>query len=386
MGATRLSFGFREHVRSDGACGFAEHPRLAAAGRAGSRVSEQMLSLKPRAALAPAVCQPTNDMQAETHVHLEALNFELQNSRGLRARPMTRADLPAAVAICGTAFNSFNESVGLPPEFPSQSVVEVLLAQAFTDGVDGFVVENAKGNVVGSNLLEHRDEVAAIGPITVEHTSAQNGGAGRLLMKAVMKAAAEKGKEHVRLLQVAANCKSFSLYLDLGFVSNGTCAEYEGFWTGAAAPAGFTCAALVAESVDACSALHHRVRGVQRRHEIASQVGAPHPACTVREAASGELVAYTTGSHLGGHAVATTPEALLVLVEWQSRAIQSAQAAGAPLAPAGLIVPHVHPDLMRSLARNGFRLKRQLTQMSYGPSLPSDTAHCSGIYLPSIMY
>jgi len=323
---------------------------------------------------------------ASDAIHEEALGFSLAQG-GFSVRPIAKEDLKTAAGICQEAFNAFNASVGLGPEFPPTDVVDVpsgILNDAFKEGFQGFVAVNADGEVVGSNMVDMRDDVAGIGPITVS-TSVQSGGVGKLLMKAVMKAAAEKGMRSVRLAQVASNRGSFSLYLGLGFDPYYACGQYEGFLTPEAAsgdsPGALACQPLAEGLVEACSRLHFRVCGLHRRGDIAAAVGGPNPACVVLDA-SGAVVAYTTGSFLSGHTVAASEEAFKSLVAAQSRAVQTAQAAGAPLAPTTFFVPHRYPQLLRWLARSGFRLQRQVTQMGYGPY----TQPANGFYFPSISY
>ena len=108
--------------------------------------------------------------------------------------------------------------------------------------------------LVGANMLEYQDDIGGIGPI-----ASKCPGAGKLLMQAVMKAAAEHGVRAVRLNAVIANTRSFSLYLRLGFEPRRTCIEYVGCCT-AEAPAGFVVKPLAASDVEECSALHEQVR------------------------------------------------------------------------------------------------------------------------------
>lgn len=184
----------------------------------------------------------------------------------------------------------------------------------------------------------------------------------------------------MRLHQVGSNVKSFSLYLGLGFDPLRTCGQYEGFFSGTA-PAGFTCEPLSEKHVEMCSALHSRICGAHRRHDIRAWIGSPHPNCVVLDS-SAAVVAYTTGSFLSGHTAAANEEAFVALIAHQSEAIQNAQGKGAPLPPPTLFVPHAYPDLLRRLARNGFRLRRQIVQMGYGPCTePKD-----GFYFPAIQY
>ena len=167
-------------------------------------------------------------------LHEAALGFELESS-GLRVRRMQPGDLTVAADICFTAFNSFNASVGLDPEFPVVNVPHTIYAPGADggeNGIAGFVCVDGSDSIVGVNLLDYRDGVGGIGPIC-----SVNPGAGKLLMKAVMKEAAERGVHSVRLLQVAHNARSFSLYLSLGFEPRRVNLEYQGKCT-APPPAG----------------------------------------------------------------------------------------------------------------------------------------------------
>jgi hypothetical protein len=199
-------------------------------------------------------------------------------------------------------------------------------------------------------------------------------------MMAVMKAAAERDLRSVRLLQILANTRSFSLYLGLGFEPRRVNMEYVGRCT-AAAPAGITVQPLSAADVDECSALHEKICGTKRAGDIASAVGAPHPNAVARDE-QGRLLGYTTGSYLGGHTVALTEDALKAITVAQSNAIAAAHEAGAPIPPTTIFVPQQFTGFARWLAKNGFRFTRGLTSMSYGPH----TEPVGGYYLPCISY
>ena len=84
----------------------------------------------------------------------------------------------------------------------------------------------------------------------------------------------------------------------------------------------------------------------RRMGDIGSAVGGPHPNAVARDEA-GKVVGYTTGSYLSGHTVALSEEALQALVVAQSAAIAAAQAAGAPIPPPTLFVPHQHSGFAR---------------------------------------
>ena len=283
-------------------------------------------------------------------VHEAALGFELESS-GLRVRRMQPGDLNAAADICFTAFNSFNATVGLDPEFPPREPVDVPYtlyapgAEGGENGFAGFVCVDGSDSIVGANLLDFRDGVGGIGPICSVAF-----GAGKLLMKAVMKEAAERGVRAVRLLQVAQSARSFSLYLSLGFEPRRVNLEYQGKCTapppaGDAAPpcthlpstsprtqpcrhaahaapprraapprspaalsrrahlpppvtpSGIRVTPLSAGDVTACSDLHRLICGTARAKEIAAAAAGPMPTAVARslEGATCPIACGTTG-------------------------------------------------------------------------------------------
>lgn len=308
-------------------------------------------------------------------------------SGGITVRRLTPEDIPTAAKICHEAFNTWTASVGLPPEYPPPEIANVpeeLLKQGLQDGFEGFVAVDEKGTILGSSLVEVRDHIAGIGPLSVS-TDAASKGIGKMLMQAAMQAAQNNGKEIVRLHQISSNRKSFSLYLACGFDPLVTCNHYEGVCT-ASAPEGFSFHGLAEKYVDACDELHERVYGYPRHNDITAKakrqkVSHPAPGGVVLDA-GGNVVAYSTGCFLSGHSVAATFEAFQVLTVGMSKIIEEARSGGAPLPPCTFHVPHTYPEVLRWLARNGFMLLRQVVQMGYGPHV----APKNGYYMPAIQY
>lgn len=321
-------------------------------------------------------------------IHTKALGFVLEDGP-LRIRRLQLADIQQAAKVCYDSFNKFNKSVGLPPEFPPQEVVDAVglnLSLGAQDGTVGeekgfvsFVCVNEADEVVGSNMLQFQDDgVGGIGPL-----SSSTKGGGKLLMKAAMKEAALRNIKSVRLLQVISNPKSFSLYLSLGFEPRRTNLQYEGhFNTTVEEPQGYTLVPYSGQHVDECNSLHMMVCHTCRKNRLVMDLDSPHPAFVCIDDETGKIVAYTTGSCLDGHTVALREDALKALIIAQSKAIEQAQAAGAPIPTTTLFVPHQYSGVARWLAENGFRLVRQLTSMSYGPHYEPK----SGYYFPSIFY
>src|SRR5882672_2346637 len=106
-------------------------------------------------------------------------------------RPATPADAPAAGAVCFQAFYDINTAHNFPPDLPGPEVGVGLLSRMFSHPGFYCVVAESDGRIIGSNCLDERSPVAGVGPITVE-TGAQNAGAGRKLMDAVLDRARER--------------------------------------------------------------------------------------------------------------------------------------------------------------------------------------------------
>jgi predicted N-acetyltransferase YhbS len=307
----------------------------------------------------------------------------VSNETQLRVKKLDPSDLEKSCDICFSAFGRFNESVGLPSEFPPRDLVDVprslLEGGLDTDGCEVFGLYK-DNELVGSNMVDCRDGIAAIGPITVD-PSQQNSGGGRLLMEAVQEAAEKKQIKSVRLMQICSNMKSFSLYLDCGFDPAGVFNDYAGILPeNLPCPQGFDFHPLDESYARPCSELHERITGTSRLQEIAGSLSNPYIKYVVIH--DNKVVAYTTGTYIGGHSVALNEDAFKALIWKQSQEVREARVAGISAPPPSVHISHEYPRLCRWLVQNGFRLQRMITMMSYGPhQKPKD-----GYYTPSIGY
>ena len=118
--------------------------------------------------------------------------------------------------ICDEAFTTLHHHHQFPPDFPTVEVAIELLHMLFSHPNFYCVVAEIDGQIVGSNCMDERSTIAGIGPISIA-SNAQNRSIGRLLMRAVMNRAAERGFAGIRLLQAAFHNRSLSLYTKLGF-------------------------------------------------------------------------------------------------------------------------------------------------------------------------
>jgi predicted N-acetyltransferase YhbS len=134
----------------------------------------------------------------------------------IRLRPHTAADIPEIGRILFAAFRSIALQHNFPLDFPTMEVADHA-AKLFAGHPKFFGrVAEVDGRIVGSNFLDERDAVGAVGPITVD--PALNGrGVGRRLMEAIIERGRERDGGKVRLVQDAFNTASMSLYTSLGF-------------------------------------------------------------------------------------------------------------------------------------------------------------------------
>lgn len=124
----------------------------------------------------------------------------------IELRQATAADVPELGRILYEAFKDIAESHGFPPDFPNlefaAGVTALLTQQESIYSLAAFDGATAKG----SNHLEMWDEVAGIGPISVDLTS-QGEGVGKTMMQDVIKHARANGFDRVRLLQDVFNMR-----------------------------------------------------------------------------------------------------------------------------------------------------------------------------------
>ncbi len=142
-------------------------------------------------------------------------------------RPAITTDAGPAGAICYTAFKTIADQHGFPPAFATPDVATALMEHLLSRSEIHGVVAEADGRVCGSNFLWEADELAGVGPITVD-PNVQNGSVGRRLMEAVLERARRQGIPAVRLMQAAYHGRSLSLYAKLGFMAREPLAVLQG--------------------------------------------------------------------------------------------------------------------------------------------------------------
>jgi N-acetylglutamate synthase-like GNAT family acetyltransferase len=234
-------------------------------------------------------------------------------------------------------------------------------------GHPGFycVVAEDGGRVVGSNCMDERSPIAGIGPITVD-PGAQNRGAGRKLMQAVLDRARERNFPGVRLVQAAFHGRSLSLYATLGFDAREPLSVMQG-------PAikkkleGCTVRPATAADLEACNRVCVKVHGHDRGGDLADSIAQGTSVVVERH---GRITAYCSSLAFFGHAVAESTLDLEALI-----------AAADGFGGSGILVPTRNAELFRWCLANGLRVVEPMTLMTLG--LYNEPA---GAYLASILY
>ena len=233
--------------------------------------------------------------------------------------PIEAAAMDACSTVGYQAFARFSLSISQPADFPSAAIY-CLVIQARLSKPDTFhlmaVVQNTEssadnfvtglGQVVGSVLMECEDEVAAIGPISVD-SSTQSRGIGRQLMKLCLAEAARRKFSSVRLINTVSNITAFGLYHSLGFraceymvaVKGNISAEQQRQLSKEMESEGVSVRPMEAKDVAACNQLHIATTSFSRlagiTHSFESQLSLPSVCCFVAVDCNDAIVGYCDG-------------------------------------------------------------------------------------------
>ena len=279
-----------------------------------------------------------------------------------RAQP---SDVEICGRICYEAFTTLNQHHNFPPDFPSPDVAKEILSFMFSHPGFYCVVGEKGGRIVGSNCMDERSVIAGIGPITV-NPAAQDRGAGRKLMTAVMDRATERRFPGVRLVQTAFHRRSMSLYAKLGFDVREPLAVMQGPPI-RQVPSGYTVRPAVLSDLEACNALCRRIHGHDRAGDVTEAI--EHGSARVVES-DGRITAYVSAVGFFGHAVAESNNDLCALLS-----------AADEFAGPGFLLPTRNTELFRWCLHHGLRMVEPMTLMTLG--LYNEPR---GAYLPSILY
>jgi ribosomal protein S18 acetylase RimI-like enzyme len=273
-------------------------------------------------------------------------------------------DAPELARIAFEAFAGIHDRHQFPRDFPTLEVArhafDILLTHPTIEGVAAKV----NGKWVGSNFLHQPDEVAGVGPITVD-PAFDGRGAGRALMQGLLDIARRRGISQVRLLQDSFNTKSLSLYCSLGF----EVVEPVGVMDARPAPAADPSVRPITEAdlpaIETLSREHHRF---SRRNEVALNLHAKLPAF-LREH-SGRVTGYLIPGFFGHGAAEGAADAV---------ALAGEVARHVPAEQAVFFCPMTQGEFYRAALKAGHRLRKLMTYMALGPFDPPRK-----IWMPSI--
>lgn len=280
-------------------------------------------------------------------------------------RQATPADAPAAGVICYQAFHDINKAHNFPPDVPSPDAGVGLMTMLFSHPGFYCVVAESGGRVIGSNCLDERGPIAGVGPITVD-PAAQNAGAGRKLMDAVIQRSSERKFAGVRLLQAAFHNRSLSLYTKLGFDTREPISTMSGPPIRKSID-GFHVRPALQSDLEACNRVSRKIHGHDRGGELADAIEQGTAQVVER---TGRITGYTSSMAFFGHSMGETVDDLKAL-------IAAADSFGGP----GILVPTRNAALFRWCLQNGLRVVHPMTLMSMG--MYQEPA---GSYLPSVLY
>lgn len=281
----------------------------------------------------------------------------------LDIQPVTPADVKPLARICFEAFGSLHAKHSTPRDFDSLEVAESVIGMLASNSAFAGFAARLNGRLVGSNFVSFVDEVAGVGPITVD-PSCQGAGVGKSLMRAVLDEASRRRVPQVRLLQEAINTTSLSLYTSLGFLWRDSVAIMQ-----ACGDADPSCRAMSNGDLDAVDRIAMRHYGASRRHEVESALRAKLPAL-VREQ-HGEVVAYLLPGFMG-HGFGSTIADMCSLV--------GHAAATVPAMFHRVFAPLSQGEFYRELLERGCRTVKVMSYMTIGPYTPPKS-----VWMPSIL-
>jgi GNAT superfamily N-acetyltransferase len=134
---------------------------------------------------------------------------EVAGPTGLTIRLLRESDLPAAKAICGTAFSAFLRTPNQPTD------ADALRVRWNIDPASAFAAE-LDGELVGSNFAVNWGSLGFFGPLTV-HPDLWNHRIAQRLLEPTMELFASWGARHVGLYTFAHSPKHLALYQKFGF-------------------------------------------------------------------------------------------------------------------------------------------------------------------------
>jgi predicted N-acetyltransferase YhbS len=298
-------------------------------------------------------------------MHTEMRQHAAPGAGALTVRTATADDAEDCGRIFYDAFESIAARHRFPVEPGSREFTRFKAGELLAHDRVAALVAERDGELLGSAFVDERGPIAGVGPVTVD-PSAQDGGAGRALMEAVLDRERERGAAGVRLVQTAYHYRSLALYAKLGFAVRETLSALQGTPPVLSLP-GLGVRPARESDIGACHALCVRVHGHDRDRELRDALAAG--TARVVERPDG-ICGYATGFGYGWHAVAETTRDLTAL-------LASAEA----FVGLGILVPSRNAELLGWCLAHGLRIVQQSTLLTIG--LYNEPA---GAWMPSIVY
>lgn len=283
----------------------------------------------------------------------------------LELRPPTIDDVSELGRICYEAFKDISDRHHFPPDFGSVAMPRMFIGMLI-QREDVFGAKAVlDGQLAGSNFLMTSDEVAGVGPITIE-VPLQGQGIGRALMKAVLDHARETNTEMVRLVQDAFNLTSLSLYASLGFDVKAPLALMQPHPAAQHDP---SVRPLTAADLPAVEELSRRIYKVNRRNEVAGLL--PVFPAFIRER-DGRPTGYLMMGMIGHGVFETEDDAVATLGEATRQS---------PADFHRVFCPLLEGNLYRRFLASGARAIKPMNLMALGPYEEPE-----GVWMPSVLY
>jgi GNAT superfamily N-acetyltransferase len=275
-------------------------------------------------------------------------------------------DAEECARIVFEAFGDIHDYHRFERDFPVLEAASALIDGWIAHPQVWGVVAEADGKIVGSNFLDERDEIAGVGPITID-PSGQNAGVGRKLMEAVL----ERGSRApgIRLQQDAFHMRSLALYTSLGFRVNAGCVLMTG--EPAEEPrADVEVRSLGENDLEECARLCKRVHGFARTGALRDAVEHLRPFAAVRD---DRIVAYASALNFWplAYGVAEAEGDMEALL------IGGAAELGEEIR---LLIP-LQSELFSWTLASGLRLIKPMNLMSIG-----EYQEPRGAWFPSVLY
>lgn len=281
-------------------------------------------------------------------------------------REVESGDAGACAQICFDAFGGIDDHHRFPRDFPVPEAAAGIMGMWVPHPSIWGVVAELDGRMVGSNFLDERDPIRAVGPITVD-PEGQNAGVGRRLMEAVL----ERGQAApgIRLTQDAFNMRSLSLYESLGFEVKEPVAVIGGKPSSGPTDE-VEVRVLVEGDLDGCEALCKQVHGFGRTNELRDAIHAFRPFVAVRD---GRVTAYASSVVFWplNHGVAESDDDMKALLLGAAAAVEE---------PIEFLVP-LRSELFRWCLGQGLRLVKPVNLMALG-----EYQQPRGSWFPSVLY